>query len=305
MQGLEYRHTNIVPRRQLLTPTCDTVLSIYFETAAIHIVVFRYYKSQEVRVSQGVSVEIDAMPHGGAQFTNVAEAKRMLRHGVFVRRRGTSLSMSMQAGEQCAQIACEAGLFQSPSRIIACHVSMGTEISTIPLLSIALGCGYTVLVPKMGADLDLGWGVLRSLDDLLHLHVPDEVAVDQMEPSLFPHAQTRRPGEPEGQTYPPEALQMCSTVIVPALLVNPAGVRLGRGAAWYDRALRFAGPQADLMAMCWPWEFVDAPLPCEEHDVRMNAVLTPRGFTRLGSTGPTRAHTDDPSCDSPAGEPDE
>lgn len=86
----------------------------------------------------------------------------MLRHEVFVRRRGTSLSMSMQAGEQCAQIACEAGLFQSPSRIIACHVSMGTEISTIPLLSIALGCGYTVLVPKMGVDLDLGWGVLRS-----------------------------------------------------------------------------------------------------------------------------------------------
>ena len=190
------------------------------------------------------------------------------------------------------------------SRIIACHVSMGTEISTIPLLSIALGCGYTVLVPKMGVDLDLGWGVLRSLDDLLRLHVPDEVAVDQMERRCF-RMRKRVAGRPEGQTYPPEALQMCSTVIVPALLVNPAGVRLGRGAAWYDRALRFAGPQADLMAMCWPWEFVDAPLPCEEHDVRMNAVLTPRGFTRLGSTGPTRAHTDDPSCDSPAGEPDE
>ncbi len=245
------------------------------------------------------------MPHGGAQCTNVDEAKRMLRHEVFVRRRGTTLNMSMQAGEQCAQIACEAGLFQSPSRIIACYVSMGTEISTIPLLSIALGCGYTVLVPKMGPDLDLGWGVLRSLDDLLHLHVPGEIGADQMEPSLFPHAQTRRPGEPEGQTYSPEALQMCSTVIVPALLVNPTGVRLGRGAAWYDRALRFAGPQADLMAMCWPWEFVDAPLPCEEHDMRMDAVLTPRGFTRLDPAGSPRVHVEDLGCDSPAGEPDE
>lgn len=165
----------------------------------------------------------------------------MLRHEVFVRRRGTSLSMSMQAGEQCAQIACEAGLFQSPSRIIACHVSMGTEISTIPLLSIALGCGYTVLVPKMGVDLDLGWGVLRSSTICCACMCLMRSPSIRWSRRCFRMRKRVARANRKARRTSPEALQMCSTVIVPALLVNPAGVRLGRGAAWYDRALRFAG----------------------------------------------------------------
>ncbi|WP_155588599.1 5-formyltetrahydrofolate cyclo-ligase [Bifidobacterium canis] len=201
---------------------------------------------------------------------HVAEAKRVLRHEVFRKRKSTTASMSMRAGEQCAQIACESGLFDAHSSCIACHVSMGTEVSTIPLLSIALGCGYRVLVPNVGADLSVGWTLLASLDDLLHMQTPQGE-----------HA--GMPPEPRGEMLPPQALEACSRIIVPALLVNLDGVRLGRGTAWYDRALRYANPRATLTAMCWPWEFVDAPLPCEEHDVRMSAVLTPREYRDLRS----------------------
>ena len=61
-----------------------------------------------------------------------------------------------------------------------------------------------------------------------------------------------------------------------------AGVRLGRGAGFYDRSLPLAGPTARLVAVIRDDEFVDR-LPAEPHDVRMTHALTPaRGSCARG-----------------------
>ncbi len=73
-----------------------------------------------------------------------------------------------------------------------------------------------------------------------------------------------------------------SLVLVPALAVDRAGVRLGRGAGFYDRSLAMADPAARLVAVVRDDELVDS-LPGEDHDVPMTHALTPgRGLVALG-----------------------
>jgi len=89
-------------------------------------------------------------------------------------------------------------------------------------------------------------------------------------------------GGPRG----PDAVAQCDVVLVPALAVDRAGVRLGRGGGSYDRALRRAGGL--VVALLHEGELVDA-LPAEPHDVPVHAVALPSGLVRVGAAGPGAA----------------
>jgi len=80
--------------------------------------------------------------------------------------------------------------------------------------------------------------------------------------------------EPPPPWLPPAALGSVRTVLVPALAVDRRGVRLGRGAGFYDRSLGLADPAARLIAVVRDEELVDE-LPFEGHDVTMTHALTP------------------------------
>jgi 5-formyltetrahydrofolate cyclo-ligase len=83
----------------------------------------------------------------------------------------------------------------------------------------------------------------------------------------------REPAEP---WLPADAVALASVVLVPALAVDRTGVRLGRGAGFYDRSLPLADPAARLVAVVRDDELVDN-LPADPHDVGMTDALTPRG----------------------------
>jgi 5-formyltetrahydrofolate cyclo-ligase len=88
----------------------------------------------------------------------------------------------------------------------------------------------------------------------------------------------REPAEP---WLPAEAVAEATVVFVPALAVDRSGVRLGRGAGFYDRSLSLADPAARLVAVVRDDELVDE-VPAEPHDVRMTHALTPgRGLVAL------------------------
>ncbi len=80
--------------------------------------------------------------------------------------------------------------------------------------------------------------------------------------------------EPPPPWLPPSALGSARTVLVPALAVDRHGVRLGRGAGFYDRSLSFRDPAARLIAVVRDEELLDE-LPAEPHDVAMTHALTP------------------------------
>lgn len=76
-----------------------------------------------------------------------------------------------------------------------------------------------------------------------------------------------------------EAVTACDVVLVPALAVDRAGVRLGRGGGSYDRAL--ARVHGLVVALLHDGELLDEALPAEPHDVPVHAVALPGGLVRL------------------------
>lgn len=93
--------------------------------------------------------------------------------------------------------------------------------------------------------------------------------------------------EPPEPWLPAGTIAEADVVLVPALAVDRAGVRLGRGGGFYDRSLALCHPGTRLIAVVRDDEVVDE-LPREPHDVRMTHVLTPgSGVVSLGARAAT------------------
>ena len=148
---------------------------------------------------------------------------------------------------------------------IAAYVSVGTEPDTRSLLFALWKRGAYVLLPRLLPDGDLDWASYEGPDSL----VPGPRGL-------------RQPGEPARGV---DAVARADAVLVPALAVDPAGRRLGRGGGSYDRALARVGPLVPLIALVYDDELVEH-VPAEGHDVPVRATVTPRaGITVLAPGG--------------------
>ncbi|MGH3675921.1 MAG: 5-formyltetrahydrofolate cyclo-ligase [Mycobacterium sp.] len=149
---------------------------------------------------------------------------------------------------------------------VCAHVPIGSEPGSIALVDMLLRLDTRVLVPVARSDADgtprpMQWGEYR----------PGRLV-----------AAPFGLREPPAPWLPAEAVADAAVVLVPALAVDRAGVRLGRGAGFYDRSLPLADAAARLVAVVRDAELVDR-LPAEPHDVRMTHALTPgAGLVPLG-----------------------
>ena len=153
-----------------------------------------------------------------------------------------------------------------PGDTMCAYVPVGSEPGSPAMLDALVAAGARVLLPvaredEAGLPLPLHWGEYRG--------------------ELVAARYGLR--EPPAPWLPAEAISTASMVVVPALAVDRAGVRLGRGAGFYDRSLALADSAARLIAMVRDDEVVDH-LPGEPHDVPMTHALTPgRGLLELGA----------------------
>ncbi|MGE2713923.1 5-formyltetrahydrofolate cyclo-ligase [Mycolicibacterium litorale] len=151
-------------------------------------------------------------------------------------------------------------------RTVCAYVPVGSEPGSLTLLDRLLSLGARVLLPvaqhdEAGGPLPLRWGEYRP---------------GQLVDARFG---LREPAPP---WLAPEAVADADVVLVPALAVDRTGVRLGRGAGFYDRSLGFAAPGALLIAVVRDEELLER-VPAEPHDVRMTHALTPGlGLVALG-----------------------
>jgi 5-formyltetrahydrofolate cyclo-ligase len=143
---------------------------------------------------------------------------------------------------------------------VCAYVPIGSEPGSDQLIDSLLRRGVRVLLPVArddgaGLPVPLQWGEYR--------------------PGGLVRARfgLREPAEP---WLPADTIAAATVVLVPSLAVDRAGVRLGRGAGFYDRSLPLAAPTARLVAVVRDDELVDR-LPAEPHDVRMTHALTPNG----------------------------
>lgn len=144
------------------------------------------------------------------------------------------------------------------ARRVACYLSMQSEPGTGPLIAALHDRGVDVLVPLSLPDHTLDW-----------------VSFDPKAPTTTTELGIPEPG---GERLGTDALGSCDVVIVPALAVDHAGHRLGRGAGYYDRAL--AGAHTVSCALLFSHELM-AEVPHEPHDVRVQMVVTPGGLFRV------------------------
>ncbi len=155
---------------------------------------------------------------------------------------------------------------------VAAYVPVGSEPGTLDLLDALCSVCTTVLVPVAREPGPLHWAEYTGRGSL------------QSAPyGLF---------EPTGTVTGPESVTRCEVVFVPALAVDSRGVRLGRGAGFYDRTLDLVGPGVPVVAVVRDEELVGF-LPEEPHDRRATHALTPRrgvvALTDSASTGNSRA----------------
>jgi 5-formyltetrahydrofolate cyclo-ligase len=143
---------------------------------------------------------------------------------------------------------------------VAAYVSVGTEPGSRGLIFALWKRGTYVLLPVLRPDGDLDWASYEGPDSL----VPGPRGLLE-------------PAEPSrGVT----AITSADLVIVPALAVDSAGHRLGRGGGSYDRALARVGAAILTVALLYDGELV-AQVPIAAHDQPVRAVALPGGISRL------------------------
>jgi len=172
----------------------------------------------------------------------------------------------VRAGEARSLIDHLDAAVSSDSTVCA-YVPVGAEPGSIAMLDVLLRRTARVLLPVARTTADdspvaMQWGEYRPG----HLVAARFGLLEPAEPWL-----------------PATTVAEASVVLVPALAVDRAGVRLGRGGGFYDRTLMHRDPRARLIAVIRDEELLDE-LPHEPHDVPMTHALTPGGgLIELGS----------------------
>jgi 5-formyltetrahydrofolate cyclo-ligase len=144
---------------------------------------------------------------------------------------------------------------------VAAYISVGTEPDTRGLVYALWKRGTYVLLPLLLSDNDLDWACYEG---------PDSLAAG-------PRGLLQPTEPPRGAA----AVASADLVIVPALAVDRAGRRLGRGGGSYDRALARVGSAVPTIALIYDRELLDE-VPAGPHDQRVRMVARPgEGIIRL------------------------
>ncbi len=137
------------------------------------------------------------------------------------------------------------------ARVVAAYHPLGDEISPYPILG-ALIDGQRAALPWFaGRDARMIWREGPALD-------PSPWGVLQ----------------PAGES----AVLLPDIVLIPIVLADRSGVRIGHGKGHYDRALahlRQANPVFTI-GLAWESQLVDASIPADPWDMRLDAIATPR-----------------------------
>jgi len=97
------------------------------------------------------------------------------------------------------------------------------------------------------------------------------------------------PAEPSpwGVLQPPAQAQALApdVVLVPLVLADRAGTRIGHGKGHFDRALahlRESGGPVLTIGLGWDVQVSDQPLPAEAWDIKLDAIATPKEWIPCG-----------------------
>lgn len=185
---------------------------------------------------------------------NQTEIKKKLREKIRAQIRAFSPEEKARSDARIFRAVLSLPLYQR-AKVIFVYVSLDWEIDTHALIKEALSSGKTVAVPKC---LPGGRMEVYRLKDFHQLKA-------QMLGILEPEEGADKIAE--------ERLELA---LIPCLSCTRDGIRLGQGGGYYDRFL--AGKKRLFkLALCRE-SLLSKNLPCEAHDIRMDAVLTETAY---------------------------
>ena len=128
------------------------------------------------------------------------------------------------------------------------YLPYNQEVRTVPILEKALADGKRVAVPKVYGD------VMRFI------YLDDLTAVEKSDMGI-----------PEPVADGPVAEDPTALVLMPGVVFDPAGHRIGYGGGFYDKFLS-GEPNHPTVALCYDFQ-VFPNLETEEFDVPVDVVL--------------------------------
>lgn len=186
--------------------------------------------------------------------TAISVVKSRLRRRLLTRR---AARPAAERGAAAAELARHLGDLPGigAARCVTAYVGVGDEPDTGPLLAVAAARGLRVLLPVALPAGRLQWAAYDGSQNLL----PGRL--DLLEPA--------------GPRLGAGAVAEADLLLVPALAVDAAGRRLGRGGGYYDRLLASVAKPA--YAVVFDDEVLDE-VPVTAHDRPVAGALTPSGF---------------------------
>jgi 5-formyltetrahydrofolate cyclo-ligase len=193
---------------------------------------------------------------GSGEACTLAEAKVALRGRVLAGRRAMSAADRAAAGHQLRDAVLAAPEAQMAGTVAA-YISVRTEPDTRGLVFALWKRGTYVLLPVLRPHGDLDWASYEGPESLA------EGPRGLLEPTESPRGVT--------------AITSADLIIVPALAVDRAGNRLGRGGGSYDRALARVGRGILTIALLYDGELLsgDEMVPCGPLDQPVRAAAQP------------------------------
>jgi len=183
--------------------------------------------------------------------------KKQLRNDILEKRRSLSAEEIARWSRKIAEHFCAWPIYQA-CKTLMLYLAMADEAQADLLITDALAQGKRVCVPLLGEKYgEMSAVEIMSLEDLavgrFGLRAPEASKVKIIAPSLI------------------------DLVIVPAVAFDQTGNRIGMGAGYYDRFLMQVRANTVLLGLAFSCQLVDR-LPSEEHDIRMQWLLTEDGF---------------------------
>lgn len=132
--------------------------------------------------------------------------------------------------------------------------SFRSEVATLPHIEEALKRGKRIVLPKVD-----------NIERRLILY--EILDTKEIKPGFM--------GIPEPEAVPERQRDIndVDLVIMPGVAFDPDGNRLGYGAGYYDKLLAGLRRDIPLIAIAYEEQIVNA-LPSEDHDVRVNKIVT-------------------------------
>jgi len=184
---------------------------------------------------------------------DVLEAKRALRERVLRSRSALTPAERAMASRASADILETLPAWKT-ARAVALYVPMGAEVDTAELALRASAAGKRVAWPRLReSGLALGFASCEPSD------------------LVAGPAGTREPPSAAA----PALLEELDLVVVPGVAFDEEGRRLGRGRGHYDATLALLPERTVRVGLAFELQMVER-VPCEAHDVRLDAVVTER-----------------------------